>query len=65
MDKNKSIDILTGIIETLMYILFLPFIIAAMVGILAGAIIAAVIGTLSIPGYLMFKLKDKLKKWII
>lgn len=62
MDKNKSIDILTGIIETLMYILFLPFIIAAMVGILAGSLIAAIIGTLAIPVYIMSKLKDKLKE---
>lgn len=60
MGTNKTIDILTGVIETLMYILFLPFIIAAMVGILAGAILAAILGTLAIPGYLMYKLKDKL-----
>lgn len=60
MGTNKSIDILTGIIETLMYILFLPFIIAAMVGILAGAVIAAILGMLATPGYLMYKLKEKL-----
>jgi hypothetical protein len=60
MGTNKTIDILTGIIETLMYILFLPFIIAAMVAILVGALIAAILGTLAIPGYLMYKLKDKL-----
>lgn len=60
MGKDKSIDILTGIIETLMYILFLPFIIAAMVGILAGAVIAAILGTLAVPGYLLYKLKEKL-----
>ena len=61
MGKNKFNDILTGIVVTLMYILFPPFIIAAMVGILAGSIIAAIIGTLAIPVYLMSKLKDKLK----
>lgn len=60
MGKDKSIDILTGIIETLMYILFVPFIFAAMVGILAGALIAAILGTLAVPGYLMYKLKEKL-----
>lgn len=60
MGKDKSIDILTGIIETLMYILFVPFIFTAMVVILAGAVIAAILGILATPGYLMYKLKEKL-----
>lgn len=60
MGTNKTIDILTGVIETLMFILFVPFIFAAMVVILAGAIIAVILGLLATPGYLMYKLKEKL-----
>ena len=53
---------LVNLVEILMYIFFLPFVIATLIAIFIGGMIVLIVMTIGIPGYLMYGLKNKLEK---